>query len=105
QALLVDDQIYSLADHQILAFDQQTAKTGFGWFQGKQMTIGGDIGYMATGTEIVAIDRVRHAEASRERHKIELEITKLDRELKTHPALAELKKLQALGPQPPADAA
>ncbi|MEQ1860652.1 MAG: PQQ-binding-like beta-propeller repeat protein [Chthoniobacteraceae bacterium] len=101
QALLADDQLYSVGEHQILAADQQTGKTGFGWFVGKQMTLAGEMGYMATGKEIVAIDRVRHAEGTRKRFAIEAEITKLTKELRTHPALAELKKLQALGPNPP----
>ena len=94
QALLADDQLYSVGEHQILAADQSTGKTGFGWFQGNQMTLAGDIGYMTTGKELVAIDRVRYAEGTRKQHAIESEITKLGKDLKAHPALAELKKVQ-----------
>ncbi|MEW6306907.1 MAG: PQQ-binding-like beta-propeller repeat protein [Verrucomicrobiota bacterium] len=94
QAMLADDQLYAVGEHQILALDQQRGKTGFGWFQGQQMTLAGDIGYMATGKEVVAIDRVRHAEGTRERHRIELEIFNLNRAMRTHPALGELKNIQ-----------
>lgn len=95
QAFLADDQIYSVAEHHILALDQDKQKTGFGWFAGTQMTLAGDIGYMANGKEIVAIDRIKHAEGTRERHKIEMKIVALDKELKRHPALDALKRVQA----------
>jgi outer membrane protein assembly factor BamB len=94
QALLADDQILAVGEHQILALDQEKGKTGFGWFQGRQMTLAGDMAYMATGKEIIGIDRVRHAEGTRERHTNELALAKLNKELKAHPALAELKKVQ-----------
>jgi outer membrane protein assembly factor BamB len=94
QALLADDQLYSVGEHQILAAEQGSGKTGFGWFEGKQMTLSGDIGYMATGKEIVAIDRVRHAEGTRKQHVLETEMTKLTKDLKTHPAVKELAALQ-----------
>ncbi len=95
QALLVDDQIYAVGEHQILAIDQKKGKTGFAWFQGRQMTLAGDIGYMANGKAIVAVDRLRHAEGTRERHRIEGTISKLNADLKKHAALTELKKVQA----------
>ncbi len=95
QAFLADDQIYSVGEHHILALDQEKQKTGFGWFAGTQMTLAGDVGYMASGKEIVAIDRIRHAEGTRERHRIEVKIAGLDKDLKAHPALAALKKVQA----------
>jgi len=94
QALLVDDQIYAVGEHQILALDQAKGKTGFGWFQGRQMTLAGDMGYMANGKEITAVDRVRHAEGTRERHRLELAMKQQDRDLRRHPALAELKGVQ-----------
>ena len=94
QALLADDQIYSVGEHQILAAEQESGKTGFGWFEGKQMTLAGDMGYMATGKEIVAIDRVRHAEGTRKKHVIEGEISKLTKDLKAHAAVSALKKVQ-----------
>ncbi len=95
QAMLADDQIYAVGEHQILALDQKKGKSGFGWFQGRQMTLAGDMGYMANGKEIIAIDRIQHAEGTRERHKIELTISALNKDLKTHPALKELTKVQS----------
>ncbi|MDQ3624611.1 MAG: PQQ-binding-like beta-propeller repeat protein, partial [Verrucomicrobiota bacterium] len=94
QALLVDDQIYAVGEHQILAIDQKKGKTGFAWFQGRQMTLQGDMGYMANGKEIVAIDRAVHAEGTRERHRLDLAVSKLNSEVRKHPALAELKNAQ-----------
>lgn len=94
QAFLADDQIYSVGEHHILALDQDKQKTGFGWFAGTQMTLAGDMGYMANGKEIVAIDRIKHAEGTRERHKAETKAAALDKDLKKHPALDALKKLQ-----------
>lgn len=60
-AMLVDDQILAVGEHQILALDQKTGKTGYAWFQGTQMTMTGKTGFMATGKDIVAIDRDQHA--------------------------------------------
>ncbi len=94
QALLADDQIYAVGEHQILALDQKKGKAGYGWFQGRQMTLAGDMGYMATGKEIVAIDRARHAEGTRARHEIDLKATKLNQALNKHPALKELNNVQ-----------
>lgn len=94
QAMLVDDQILAVGEHQVLALDQKTGKTGYAWFRGTQMTFGGDVGYMATGKEIVAIDRVKHAEGTRVRHAAEVAATKLSADLKKHAAIAALKKVE-----------
>ena len=94
QAFLADDQIFAVGEHQILALDQDKQKAGFGWFAGTQMTLAGDMGYMANGTEIVAIDRLAHAEATRKRHALQMKSAKLSTDLKKHPALAEVKKVQ-----------
>jgi len=94
QAFLADDQIYAVGEHHILALDQQKQKSGFGWFAGRQMTLSGDMGFMANGTSITAINRIQHAEGTRERHKAEMIVYKLSADLKKHPALAEVKNLQ-----------
>ena len=95
QAMLLDDQILAVGEHQVLALDQKTGKTGYAWFRGTQMTFGGDVGYMATGKEIIAIDRNAHAEGTRVRHAAEMASSKLSADLKKHPALAALKKVEA----------
>ena len=94
QAMLLDDQILAVGEHQILALDQKTGKTGYAWFHGTQMTFNGDMGYMATGKEIVAVDRNAHAEGTRARHAAEMLAYKLATELKKHPAIAALKKAE-----------
>jgi outer membrane protein assembly factor BamB len=94
QAFLADDQIFAVGEHQVLALDQAKGKSGFGWFQGRQMTLAGDMGYMASGKAVTAVDLVRHAEGTRERHKLELAAKKLEADLRKHPALTELKAVQ-----------
>ncbi len=94
QAMLVEDQILAVGEHQILALDQKTGKTGYAWFQGRQITMTGETGFMATGKHILAIDRENHANGSRERHAIQAEITALTNELRRHPAIAELKNVE-----------
>jgi outer membrane protein assembly factor BamB len=96
QAMLVDDQILAVGEHQILSLDQKTGKTGYAWFLGTQMTMTGNAGFMATGKEIVAIDREKHAEGTRQRHAIEMASAKLSGDLRKHPALAELKKVEKI---------
>ena len=47
------------------------------------------------GTAVTAIDRIRHAEGTRERHQIEVAAFKLSSDLRKHAALTEAKKLEA----------
>jgi len=95
QAMLVDDQILAVGEHQILALDQKTGKTGYAWFRGTQMTLSGEAGFMADGKEVIAIDREAHARSTQVRHDLEMKAYKLNSELRTHPAVAELKKVTA----------
>ncbi|HEY2572939.1 MAG TPA: PQQ-binding-like beta-propeller repeat protein [Verrucomicrobiaceae bacterium] len=94
QAFLADDQIYAVGEHHILALDQKKQKAGFGWFAGRQMTLSGDMGFMANGTAVTAIDRLQHAVGTRERHKVELVASKLASDLRKHAALTDAKKLE-----------
>ncbi len=95
QAMLVDDQILAVGEHQVLALDQKTGKTGYAWFRGTQMTFSGSAGFMANGKEITAIDRDAHARSTQERHDLEMKAYKLNGDLRKHPALAELKTVAA----------
>jgi outer membrane protein assembly factor BamB len=95
QAMLLEDQILAVGEHQVLALDQKTGKAGYAWFRGTQMTFSGEVGYMANGKQIVAIDRDAHAKSTQERHAIEMKANKLNSDLRKHPALAELKKVTA----------
>ncbi len=95
QAMLADDQLFAVGERQILATEQTSGKAGYGWFRGRQMTLAGDMGFFADGTEVVGVDRNKHAEGSRERYKMEAAITALNTFLKKHPALDEMKKVTA----------
>ena len=95
QAMLVEDQILAVGEHQVLALDQKTGKTGYAWFRGRQMTFSGSTGFMANGKEITAIDRDAHARSTQERHAIEMKANKLNSDLRKHAAVAELKKVTA----------
>lgn len=94
QAMLLDDQILAVGEHQVLALDQKTGKTGYAWFHGTQMTFDGNRGFMTTGKEVVAIDRDAHAESTRVRHAAEMTATKLSGDLRKHAAIAALKKVE-----------
>lgn len=86
QAFLADDQLYAVGEHHVLALDEEKGKVGFGWFQGRQMTLAGDRAYLANGREILAVDRARYAEGSRARHDLEMKLWTLGRELALHPS-------------------
>lgn len=81
-AMLADNQIYSVGEHHILAMDQGRGGVGFGWFKGRCMTLDGGMAFMANGKEIIAVDRRTHAEATRERHRLEITVEGLNRELR-----------------------
>jgi len=73
-ALLADEQIYTGTQHHLLALNQRTGKTGFGWFPGRRLAVVGNMAYMATGRELVAMDRSEYARASRRRNALEYKI-------------------------------
>ncbi len=73
-ALLADNQIYTGTQYHLLALNQKTGRVGFGWFPGRRLAVVGDMAYMATGSEIVAMDRVKYAKASARRNSLEYKI-------------------------------
>jgi len=73
-ALLADNQIYTGTQNHLLALDQKSGRVGFGWFPGRRLAVVGDMAYMATGREIVAMDRVKYAEASRQRNSLDYKL-------------------------------
>jgi outer membrane protein assembly factor BamB len=73
-ALLADEQIYTGTQHHLLTLDQKSGKTGFGWFPGRRLAVVGNMAYMATGREIVAMDRSEYAKTSRHRNALEYKI-------------------------------
>ncbi len=92
KALLADGQIYASGSNHMLALDQKTGDVGFGWFDGRQMAVAGDVAYVATGQYVARIHRLDYAAASRQRHKLEEEISTLSRKLRSPPPnAAELR--------------
>ncbi|MGE3998735.1 MAG: PQQ-binding-like beta-propeller repeat protein [Planctomycetaceae bacterium] len=89
KALLSDGQIYLGGEHHVFAVDQQTGDSGFGWFEGRQMAVGGDDAFMATGARLIRANRAEYAAASRRRHALEAEIYELQRLLSRTPERAE----------------
>ena len=73
-ALLADNQIYTGTQNHLLALDQKTGRVGFGWFPGRRLAVVGDMAYMATGQQLIAMDRAKYAEASRKRNSLEFKI-------------------------------
>jgi len=81
-ALLADNQIYTGTQNHLLALDQNTGKTGFAWFPGRRLAVAGDIAYLATGRELVAMTRSAYAKASSRRNSLEYRIKTLGSDLK-----------------------
>ncbi len=92
-ALLVDNQIYTGSEDHLVTLDQQTGRTGFAWFPGRRLTVAGNMSYLATGKEILAMDRTAYAEASRRRNALEFRVRTLRTQLSTATA-GERPKIQ-----------
>jgi len=103
-ALLADEQIYTGTQRHLLALDQKAGGTGFGWFPGRRLAVVGDMAYLATGSELVAMDRSPYAKASGRRNSLEFKIKGLrsdvgrargqEREKKAQQLQAAEKELQ-----------
>lgn len=76
-ALLADDQIYTGTQNHLLALDQRTGRTGFAWFPGRRLAVDGNVAYLATGRELIAMDRTAYAKASGRRNSLEFRIKSL----------------------------
>lgn len=79
RVVLADGQLYASGPHHFLAMDEVTGDVGFAWVEGRQLCVQGDQAYVATGTRVARLDRLKYAEASRQRHQLELEIYELSR--------------------------
>ncbi|MEA3227108.1 MAG: PQQ-binding-like beta-propeller repeat protein, partial [Planctomycetota bacterium] len=84
-ALLADDQIYTGTQNHLLALNQRTGRTGFAWFPGRRLTVTGDMAYLATGRELVAMDRSAYAKASGRRNSLEYKIKSLASQVRSAP--------------------
>lgn len=73
-ALLADNQIYTGTQNHLLALDQKTGETGFAWFPGRRLAVVNDVAYLATGHELIAMNRSQYAKASQNRNALEYRI-------------------------------
>jgi len=92
-ALLADEQIYTGTQKHLLALNQKTGARGFAWFPGRRLTVVGDMAYLATGTELVAMDRSAYAKTSKLRNSLERKIMSLESSVRRATG-NERKKLQ-----------
>jgi outer membrane protein assembly factor BamB len=82
KALLADGQLYSSGPHHFLALDQATGSVGFAWIDGRQLVVSGERGFVSGPTGVTALDRLKHAEATMQRQKLNLELYNLKRKRK-----------------------
>ncbi len=82
-ALLADEQIYTGTQQHLLALNQNTGSVGFGWFPGRRLAVVGNMAYMATGSQLMAMDRTNYAQASRRRNSLEYKIKSLRSSLRS----------------------
>lgn len=98
KALLGDGQVYAGGPHHFLAMDQQTGLEGEAWIDGRQMALSDEHAFIATGTQIVSVDRDVHAEASKEKQKWFMKAREYRRiPDKLADAKAEMKKFAGIG--------
>lgn len=99
EAFLADGQLYSSGAHHFLAMDQRTGDMGFGFFDGHQMVVSGDMAFTVTGTHLARLDRMSYAVGSRKRQELDLQVTSLSKKIKDAAELklqlAEVKKQRA----------
>jgi outer membrane protein assembly factor BamB len=70
QALLSDGQLYSAGSHHFLALNEKTGAAGFAYIPGRQLTFRGKHAYIATGKEVIGVDREAHTKASVQRQEL-----------------------------------
>ena len=83
RAVLADGQLYSGGEHVYVALDENTGKSGFGWIDAHQIAIAGNDCYIATGTQVMKLDRKTYLATSRERMKLDDQIQNLARKIRT----------------------
>ncbi len=83
RAILADGQLYTGGEHVYVALDEETGKSGHGWMDAHQVAISGDDAYLATGTQILKIDRKTYLAASRERMELEAKAEELAKKVRT----------------------
>lgn len=99
KAVLADGQIYASGPHHFLALDQETGNVGFAWITGRQLTMSEDRGYVATGKQLVAMNRLEHAKATIKRQELSVELYNLSRKRREMEATEYEKQKSALEKQ------
>ncbi|MEE2887390.1 MAG: PQQ-binding-like beta-propeller repeat protein [Planctomycetota bacterium] len=94
QALLAGDKILSVGEHHILALNQKKGDI-ISKLSGKQMTLVGDLAYIAADGEILAVDRKRYVEANRPKDPRAKSAAALRKTLVEHAYLKHLKSYQS----------
>ena len=98
KALLGDGQIYAGGPHHFLAMDQSTGEEGAAWIDGRQMTLGDEFAYVATGDKIICVNRAKHATASQEKQKWFLRAREVRRDpVKLAEAHRQMEKYRNVG--------
>jgi outer membrane protein assembly factor BamB len=70
KALLSDGQLYSAGSHHFLGLSENTGAAGLSYIPGHQLTFRGSRAYIATGKEVIAVDRDAHTKASLKRQEL-----------------------------------
>lgn len=70
KAMLSDGQLYSSGAHHFIGLNEETGNAGLSFIQGSQLTFAGNMAFIATGKEIMAVDRKKHTAASVEWQKL-----------------------------------
>ena len=65
-----DGQLYSAGSHHFLALNEKTGAAGFAYIPGQQLTFRGTHAYIATGKEVIAVDREAHRQATLKRQEL-----------------------------------
>jgi outer membrane protein assembly factor BamB len=70
QAMLSDGQLYSSGSHHFIGLNEKTGAAGFAFIPGRQLTFRGKHAYIATGKEVLGVDRDAHTKASVKRQEL-----------------------------------
>lgn len=89
RAILSDGQLYVAGPHQYVALEEKSGKTGFGWFDCKEMSIFGDDACLIDGETVRRIDRRIYGKATALRQKLKNQITSWSRTLRSNPKNAD----------------
>lgn len=97
KALLSDGQLYSSGPQHFIGLNEKTGNAGLSFIQGTQMTFAGDMAYITTGKEVIAVNRDAHTAASVEWQKLFVSKRSIRDAAARNKVAAEMKKLTEVG--------